>query len=86
MKALLVEDFYSTYLQIYKNNDIKDYYNYIVLKGDVLYMVKIEKGRSMAFKKVGKIDKQKYSINGTLIKKPSEKLIYILQKKFKVMK
>lgn len=68
------------HLQIYKNNNIADYYNYIVLKGEELYNVRIRAGEKMIYKYIGKIDKKIYSINGSLIKTPSEKMIVILQK------
>lgn len=79
MKALLIEDYLKQFFQIYKNNDKSSYYNYIVLKGDDLYSVKIEPEISMQWKYEGKIDKSKYSINGTLVRKPSKQMIYILQ-------
>jgi hypothetical protein len=71
------------FLQIYKNNKNTDYYNYIVLKGDELYNVRIKAGDKMIYKYIGKIDKNIYTINGVLVKKPSEKMIVILQNKLK---
>ena len=38
----------------------------------------------MIYKYVGKIDKKIYSINGSLVKTPSEKMIVILQKNIKI--
>lgn len=73
-----------SFLQIYKNNNKTDYYNYIVLKGEELYNVRIRAGEKMIYKYVGKIDKKIYSINGSLVKTPSEKMIVILQKNIKI--
>lgn len=79
MKAKLVEDFLKQFFQIYKNNDKSSFYNYIVLKGDDLYSVRIEQGHKMQWKYETKIDKQTYNINGTSIHKPSKEMIYIFQ-------
>jgi hypothetical protein len=71
------------FLQIYKNNNKADYYNYIILKGEELYNVRIRAGEKMIYKYIGKIDKKIYTINGMLVKKPSEKMIVILQNNLK---
>jgi hypothetical protein len=73
-----------TFLQIYKNNNKSDYYNYIVLKGDELYNVRVMTGEKMSHKYIGKIDKSKYSVNGQLVKNPSLKMISILQNNLKI--
>jgi hypothetical protein len=83
MKAKLVEDYLKQHFQIYKNNNKSEYYNYIILKGNDMYSVKIEPGHSMQWKYEGAIDKQKYSINGTLVTKPSKEMIFILQNTLK---
>lgn len=79
MKARLVEDYLKQHFQIYKNNNKSEYYNYIVLKGDQLYNVRIEPGHPLQWKYVAQIYKPTYSINGTLVHKPSKEMIYILQ-------
>ena len=76
-------DYNKTYLQIYRNNDKRDFYDYIVLKGDELYNVRLAKGEKWQWKYVGKINKNKYIINGTLISNPEMKLIVIFQKYLK---
>lgn len=86
MKAKLVEDFLKQFFQIYKNNDKSSYYNYIILKGNDMYSVRIEPGHSMQWKYEGPIDKQIYSINGTLVKNPSKQMIYIMQNTLKPIK
>jgi hypothetical protein len=83
MIAKLVEDYLKQHFQIYKNNDKSDFYNYIVLKGNDLYSVRIEPGHSLQWKYVTQIYKPTYSINGTLINKPSKEMIYILQNTLK---
>jgi hypothetical protein len=79
MKAKLVEDYLKQFFQIYKNNDKYSFYNYIVLKGNDHYSVRIEPDHHMQWKYDGQVDKNKFFINGTLVSKPSEKMIYILQ-------
>jgi len=76
-------DFHKTFLQIYKNNDQGDFYNYIVLKGNDLFNVRLKTGEKWQWKYIGKIDKNKYIINGQLISKPEMKLIVIFQKYLK---
>ena len=67
------------YLQIYKNKP-NAIYNYSVLKGDNLYEVNIVPGEKMRWRYVAKIDSKVFQINGTLIHKPSMKMIVILQR------
>ena len=69
------------YLQIYKNNS-KASYTHTVLKGDELYVVNIIPGEKMFWKYLGKVGKD-YTIDGTLIHKPSLKMISIIQNKLK---
>lgn len=77
-------DYYKTYLQIYKNKDQSDFYNYIVLKGNDLFYARVFSGEHLSWKYSGKIDKNKYIVNGTLINKPHIKLIVMFQNKLKV--
>jgi len=76
-------DFHKTFLQIFKNNNESDYYNYIVLKGDDLFNVRLMSGEQWTYKYIRKIDKNTYTINGTLISNPPIKLIVLFQKKLK---
>jgi len=76
-------DFNKTFLQIFKNNDTSDYYNYIVLKANDLFNVRLVKGEKWQWKYAGQIDKNIYSINGELVKNPPMKLIVIFQKQLK---
>jgi len=79
MRAKLVEDYLTQHFQIYKNNDKSSYYNYIVLKGDQLYSVRLEPGHKMQWKYEAQIYKPTYTVNGILIKNPSKKMIFVMQ-------
>lgn len=71
-----------SYLKIYRNHDTSPY-THTVLKGDELYNVRLHDGEIFRWKYKGKINPQQYQINGTLISKPSIKMISILQKNLK---
>lgn len=67
------------YLQIYKNRP-NAFYTHSVLKGEDLYEVNIIPDRPMRWRYIGKIDPKVYQVSGTLIRKPSIKMISILQR------
>lgn len=67
------------YLQIYKNRP-NAIYTHSVLKGDDLYEVNIIPDKPMSWRYIGKIDPKIYQVSGTLLRKPSIKMITILQK------
>ena len=67
------------YLQIYKNRP-NAIYTHSVLKGDDLYEVNVASGEKMRWRYIGKIDPKIYQVSGTLISKPSIKMITILQR------
>lgn len=86
LDALFVNEAYDwqkTHLQIFKNNDQKGYYNYIILKGNDLYNARVIKGEKLKWKFISEIDKNKYIINGTIVHNPHIKLIVIFQNKLK---
>jgi len=67
------------YLQIYKNRG-NYIYSHTVLKGDELYQVHIAPNEKMRWKYLGKVDPKVYQTQGILVRKPSIKLISILQR------
>jgi hypothetical protein len=67
------------YLQIYKNRG-NYIYSHTVLKGDDLYQVHIAPNEPMRWKYLGKVDPKVYQTQGELVRKPSVKLISILQR------
>ncbi len=67
------------YFQIYKNRG-NYIYSHTVLKGDDLYQVHIAPNQPMRWKYLGKVDPKVYQTQGELVRKPSIKLISILQR------
>lgn len=67
------------YLQIYKNR-INTPYTHTVLKGNEMYGVNISSGEKMRWEYLGKINRDSYVVNGSIISKPSLKMISILQR------
>lgn len=67
------------YLQIYKNKP-NAIFTHSVLKGDDLYEVNIIPDKPMRWRYIGKVDPKIYQVSGTLIRKPSLKMITILQR------
>lgn len=67
------------YLQIYRNSG-NDTYSHTILKGEDLYQAYIVTGEKLRWKYMGKVNPKVYQVPGVLIKKPSMKLISIIQR------
>jgi hypothetical protein len=71
-------------LMVYRNKE--NFNTYTVFKGNDLYSVKSFYNKSMEVKYLGKVDRNKYSISGTLVSGKQYKGFFIaIQKAIKIL-